>query len=360
MQTQEHGGDIYSTSYRLDFSVSANPLGTPRCVRQAVIRSTGFLEQYPDARCRELRRKLSERLRMPAHWITCGNGAAELIFAAALAVRPQTALLICPGFSEYEKALRTAGCEDIRFYLCPRTDGFRVGRDLLEQITEDIDMMFLCNPGNPTGILTDRELVVRVLERCREKKVLLVVDECFLEMTADPAEYTVMGYTADSPNLLILRSFTKTFAMPGVRLGFCVTSNRPLTDRIRDSIQPWPVSIPAQMAGEAVLDEAGDYLEESRRLIAVERRYLRQTFERIGIHCYDSEANFLFFEGPENLLELCTKKGILIRDCRNYRGLGPGYYRVAVRNRRDNEELGGILSDLYKTTGHYLTDGINR
>ena len=135
---------------------------------------------------------------------------------------------------------------------------------------------------------------------------------------------------------------------------------RPLTDRIRDSIQPWPVSIPAQMAGEAVLDEAGDYLEESRRLIAVERRYLRQTFERIGIHCYDSEANFLFFEGPENLLELCTKKGILIRDCRNYRGLGPGYYRVAVRNRRDNEELGGILSDLYKTTGHYLTDGINR
>ena len=354
-QVQEHGGDIYSASYRLDYSVSVNPLGTPHGVRHAVIRSTGVLEQYPDARCRDLRSKLSDRLRLPAHWITCGNGAAELIFAAALAARPKKALLICPGFSEYEKALLVSGCEDIRFYMCTRENGFRVGEEVLDLITEEMDMMYLCNPGNPTGILVRQDLVLRILERCREKGVLLVVDECFLELTARPEEHTLLGYVANNPYLFVLRSFTKTYAMPGVRLGFGVTSDHALTDRIRDSIQPWPVSIPAQMAGEAALDEAG-YLEESRDMITRELRYLRQSFERIGINCYDSEANFLLFEGPVNLLELCAKKGILIRDCRNYRGLGPGYYRVAVRARRDNEELCGILSDIFRTTGHYLTD----
>ncbi|HCI73189.1 MAG TPA: threonine-phosphate decarboxylase [Lachnospiraceae bacterium] len=355
MQTQEHGGDIYSASYRMDFSVSINPLGTPHSVRSAVIRSTASLGQYPDVRCRDLRRKLSDRFRIPAHWITCGNGAAELIFAVAQAVKPQTALLVCPGFSEYERALRVAGCQDLRFYLCPRSGGFRIGEDILEQITEDIDMMYLCNPSNPTGILSDQELMVRILEKCRDNKVVLVVDECFLEMTSDPSRHTLMGYIADNPNLLILRSFTKTYAMPGVRLGYCITNNRQMTDRIRDSIQPWPVSIPAQMAGEAALEEE-DYLKEARELIQKELRYLKQSFEVVGIQFYDSAANFLLFEGPKNLLELCAKKGILIRDCRNYRGLGTGYFRASVHTRRDNEELCGVLSDIYRTSGHYLTD----
>lgn len=355
MQTPEHGGDVYSTSCRLDFSVSINPLGTPHSVRSAVIRSTASLGQYPDVRCRDLRKKLSDHFRIPAHWITCSNGAAEMIFAVAQAAKPQTALLICPGFSEYEKALRVANCQDIRFYLCSRSKGFRIGEDILEQITEDIDLMYLCNPSNPTGILAEPELMVRILERCRENKVLLVVDECFLEMTADPHRHTLAGYIADNPNLVILRSFTKTYAMPGVRLGYCVTSNARLTDRIRGSIQPWPVSIPAQMAGEAALDET-EYLGEARELIGRELRYLKQSFEVIGIRCYDSSANFLFFEGPQDLHAMCARKGILIRDCRNYRGLGPGYFRVSVHTRRDNEELCGILSDIFRTSGHYLTD----
>ena len=355
MQEQEHGGDIYSASYRVDYSVSVNPLGTPHSVRHAVMRSAGVLERYPDVKCRDLRRKLSDLLHLPAHWITCGNGAAELIYTVALARRPKKALVICPGFSEYEKALHTAGCGEILYYLCSRENEFRVEEDVLDLITEDVDMMYLCNPGNPTGILIRPELVLRILKRCTEKEVLLAADECFLEMTAHPGEHTLLGHVADNSNLIVLRSFTKTYAMPGVRLGYLVTSNRELIEKIRFSVQPWPVSIPAQMAGEAALDEK-DYLEESRVLIVRERRYMRQSFERIGIRCYDSEANFLFFEGPENLLALSAKRGILIRDCRGYRGLGPGYYRVAIRTRRDNEELCGILSNIYRTAGHYLPD----
>ncbi len=356
MQIQEHGGDIYSASYRLDFSISVNPLGTPQSVKHAVMHSITDLGRYPDPLCRDLRRALSDRLRLPANWIICGNGAAELMFSAALAVHPRAALLVCPGFSEYEKALSASGCKDIRFYLCSRRNEFKIEENILDLISEGVDMMYLCNPNSPTGILTDRALVKRIMEKCREERVLLVVDECFLELSSQTKEHTMMDYVADNPNLLVLRSFTKSYAMPGIRLGFCVTSNGKLRDRIRDSLQPWPVSIPAQMAGEAALKEE-DYLERSRELIAKERRYLMQTFERIGITAYDSGANFLFFEGPANLKELCAKKGILIRDCRNYRGLGPGYFRVSVQNRRDNEELCGVLSDIFRTSGHYLMSG---
>ncbi len=356
MQIQEHGGDIYSASYRLDFSISVNPLGTPPSVKHAVMHSVASLGRYPDPKSRDLRRGLSEKLHMSANWITCGNGAAELMFAAALAVHPRAALLVCPGFSEYEKALVASGCRDIRFYLCSRRNGFQIKENILDQITEDIDMMYLCNPNSPTGILTNRDLIRRIMEKCREEKVLLVVDECFLELTDMARKQTIIGFVADNPNLVILRSFTKTYAMPGIRLGYCITSNQKLMDRIRDSLQPWPVSIPAQLAGEAALKE-DEYLTQSRDLIARELRYLEQSFERIGITFYESGANFLFFEGPENLMEMCGKKGILIRDCRNYRGLGPGYYRVSVQNRRDNEELCGVLSDIYRTSGHYLPSG---
>lgn len=356
-RTREHGGDIYSSSYRLDYSISVNPLGTPSGVRHAVMRSIGVLEQYPDTKCRDLRRKLSDRLSIPAHWITCGNGAAELIFAAALARRAKRALIISPGFSEYERALHTAGCEEICYYDCSRENAFRIGEDILEWITDDMDMMYLCNPGNPAGSLTGRELVLRILERCSKKGVLLVADESFLELTADPQAHTLMRQAAGHPELLILRSFTKTYAMPGLRLGFLVTSGREMTDRILDSIQPWPVSIPAQMAGEAALDEV-EYLEKARILVARELQYMKQNFERIGVHSYDSDTNFLLFEGPENLARLCAKKGILIRDCRNYRGLGPGYFRVSVQKRRENEELCRILSEIYRSAGRYLTDNV--
>ena len=233
MQEQEHGGDIYSASYRVDYSVSVNPLGTPHSVRHAVMRSAGVLERYPDVKCRDLRRKLSDLLHLPAHWITCGNGAAELIYTVALARRPKKALVICPGFSEYEKALHTAGCGEILYYLCSRENEFRVEEDVLDLITEDVDMMYLCNPGNPTGILIRPELVLRILKRCTEKEVLLAADECFLEMTAHPGEHTLLGHVADNSNLIVLRSFTKTYAMPGVRLGYLVTSNRELIEKIR-------------------------------------------------------------------------------------------------------------------------------
>ena len=228
MLYQEHGGEIYTGDYRLDFSANLNPLGMPDSVKAAVRQASELADRYPDAQCRELRRALSEVWRLPEEFFLCGNGAAELIMASAQALKPRRALIALPAFSEYERALKSAGCAEIRYYSCLRSRGFRIGEDILDYISPDIDMVFLCNPANPTGLLTDHELLRKIAEYCREKGVLLVLDECFNALLQDPAQATLLKELPENPKLMILRAFTKSYAMAGLRLGYAVSSCREL------------------------------------------------------------------------------------------------------------------------------------
>ena len=141
---------------------------------------------------------------------------------------------------------------------------------------------------------------------------------------------------------MILRAFTKSYAMAGLRLGYAVSSCRELLARIRASLQTWNVSLPAQLAGIAALKERG-YLERAGKLICTERLFLREKLSAMGFLLYDSQANYLFFEGPEDLAERCAEKGILIRDCGSCRGLAPGCFRIAVKRREENEALCACL-----------------
>lgn len=342
-----HGGDIYTREYRIDFSANINPLGTPKRVLEAACRGVAHAAEYPDVECRRLKAAISRREAVPEEWIVCGNGAAELIFALALAVRPKRALLIAPGFAEYEQALRAAGCGcEIRFYQCRKENGFQPGNDYLEQITEDLDLLFLCNPNNPTGLLMPEALLEQIVLRCREKGVLLVADECFNGLLLQGEAVSLKKKLGEMPGLFLLKAFTKLYAMAGLRLGYGLCSDGALLERIKQVIQPWNVSIPAQMAGTAAMEETG-FERESRDYVAGERRFLKQGFQRLGIRFYDSQANYLFFEGPPDLYEHCAGEGILIRDCSNYRGLEPGYFRIAVKKRRENEELLRVLEQVW-------------
>ena len=347
MQTQVHGGDIYSLPCRIDFSTNINPLGTPRSVILAAKEGCEMAAHYPDVRCRELRAAIGDFYRFPQEWISCGNGAAELIFAVCQALRPHSALLATPCFSEYEQALRVSGCRDIRYYMCSKQNNFRMREDILEHITSDLDIFFLCNPANPTGILVDHDLCVRIADRCRQEKVVLVVDECFNGLLEYPERNTLRGELPENPSLLILNAFTKTFAIPGLRLGFAMSSNRQLLERMESCLQPWNVSIPAQKAGVAALKETA-FLSRTGSYIARERQFLEIGLERLSLTYYDSYVNFIFFEGPKDLFDRCREQGILIRDCSNYRSLKPGYFRVAVRTRDDNQELLGVLDNILK------------
>ena len=344
----QHGGDIYSQDIQMDYSANINPLGMPEAVRQAL---RDCLERevcslYPDSRCERLRQALGRHHGVEDKWIICGNGAADLIFGLAAALRPVRGLVTAPAFSEYEQALRSVGCRTDYYYL--REDrGFALDaagmcgcvRAAAER-GEPYDVVFLCNPNNPTGRTVSPALLQEIWKRCEEAGILLVVDECFNEFLEHPEQNTLKDVLETGANSVILKAFTKSFAMPGLRLGYGLCGNRDLAERIFSCGQPWGVSIPAQAAGVAALQEQG-YLERMRRLIQTERRWLSENLARLGLCVFPSEANYILFrtETEIPLRERMEQRGVLIRACGNYRGLDNRYYRIAVRGHGENERL---------------------
>lgn len=339
-----HGGDVYSARQKmkqepLDFSANINPMGMPPGAVRAAADALQQCTQYPDPLCRELRAALAAYEGIPAEQIVCGNGAADLIFRIVAATHPQRALLLEPTFAEYEQALRSMDCS-IAYFPLQESEGFVLPEAFLQQLTPEINLLFLCNPNNPTGRTVSPALLQEIWKRCEEAGILLVVDECFNEFLEHPEQNTLKGVLKTGANSVILKAFTKSFAMPGLRLGYGLCGNRDLAERIFSCGQPWGVSIPAQAAGVAALQEQG-YLERMRRLIQTERRWLSENLARLGLCVFPSEANYILFrtETEIPLRERMEQRGVLIRACGNYRGLDNRYYRIAVRGHGENERL---------------------
>ena len=331
-----HGGDVYQNRIKLDFSVNVNPLGTPEPVKEAVRREAERLGAYPDPRCGVLREKLAAALETGADWILCGNGAAELIYQMVEALRPANTLLPVPSFADYEAALAAADCVPTYLPLL-REEGFLLTERILPAITGQTDLVMLCSPNNPTGRRIDRTLLERILDRCRETGAWLFLDECFGELTETKTP-SLAAALRPGDRVFLLRAFTKTYAMAGLRLGYAVCPNREMVDRICLRSQPWNVSSAAQAAGIAALD-CVEWAEASRRLIAEEKKYLLRELRRIGISVLPGEANFLLLSGVPGLYDRLLERGILIRNCDNYRGLSVGDCRIAVRTHEENRQL---------------------
>jgi threonine-phosphate decarboxylase len=336
-----HGGDIYgyyieTGSMPLDFSANSNPLGVPESVKRAISRAAETADVYPDPLCRALRSAIATSENVNPDYVLCGNGSADLIFRLALCRRPRRALVTAPTFSEYETALGFAGC-DVIYHTLLVENNFDIDDALVEHITEDTDMVFLCNPNNPTGRPIARDVMLRALERCTRTGALLVVDECFNGFLDIPRNYTLCENLGHK-NLLILKAFTKLYGMAGVRLGYCLSSDTALLEHMYDAGQPWAVSNLAQAAGIAAL-EAHEYVKSARVLVQKERAWLKSALEKLGIGAL-GEANYLCFYSPiQELTARMRAQGILIRDCANYKGLGSGWYRIAVRTHAENERL---------------------
>lgn len=347
--TSEHGGDRVGFSARyghdpLDFSANTNPMGMPPGAVRAAAAALFEAEAYPDPHCRALRGVLARREGVEDGHILCGNGAAELIFRLALALRPQRALVTSPAFSEYERALGTVGCKT-EHYPLRAEDGFALRSDILEWVAPGLDVLFLCEPANPTGQTTPIKLLLEITQKCARTGTLLVVDECFGGFLDEPEAHTLVPETGCVKNLLILKAFTKIYAMAGLRLGYCICGDENLLAAMARAGQPWAVSNVAQAAGAAALADA-EYLEKSRALIREERAWLAGRIRETGCRVYGSKANYIFFESAHTgLWGALAERGLLIRDCANYRGLAPGFYRVAVRKREDNEKLAAALAE---------------
>lgn len=336
-----HGGDIATFIAEhgeppLDLSANINPFGIPDAVRAAMHRAVDECVHYPDPFCRAARQAIAAAEGVPAEMIYCGNGAADVLDRLAAVLKPKRVLLTAPTFAEYERTL--AGAE-IRFHMLREEENFAVTERLLSDISDKLDAVYLCNPNNPTGRTIEPSLLAEIAEKCAKCGVYLVLDECFNDFLVDAERHTMKTKLAVFPNLIILRAYTKMFAVPGVRFGWCMTSNAPLLDALYRAGQPWNVSVVAQACAVAAAGETGWAAQTARR-IAEERAFLADGLRRCGLAVCPGEANFLLFRSADAELDKkLRERGIMIRNCANYRGLASGYFRTAVKTRENSKKL---------------------
>lgn len=330
-----HGGDIYRNQVKIDFSVNSNPLGMPEAVKAALYEAVENCSHYPDQSEEQLKQAVGRMLHVPREQLLFGNGASELFMAVIHALRPRKTVIPVPAFYGYEYAAGAAEGE-ILYYGTKNGNDFGLQEDFITMLKEDVDLLFLANPNNPTGKLISREELRNILWRCREKEITVILDECFIEFCNQEA--SMLQEIEAFPNLLLVRAFTKIFAIPGVRLGYLVCSNQLLLEKVGRQLPEWNISVFAQAAGYACAAQTV-FIEETAAYIEKERQFLECGLKRAGCRVFSGKANFLLVYSELPLYDWLLEKGILIRDCENFRGLSKGFYRIAVKERKENEFL---------------------
>ena len=344
----DHGGTVYAAARHLgvpvedilDFSASINPLGPPSGVREAVMAAFGRVVHYPDPEAVELREALARRHGVRPEQVCVANGSTELIHAIPRLHSGRRALIVAPAFSEYAAALEKAGWEIHYHYLAPENRFALSPGDLEARLAVGFDLLVLANPGNPTGTLIPLPVVAELLDICRSTGTVPVIDEAFMDFCEQ--ESTVSATVSDGRGL-VLRSVTKFYALPGLRLGYAVGAQEQV-ERLFRLMPPWCVGTLAQAAGVAALAD-NDYRERTLSLIDKERNVLSTSLSTLpGLRPYPSAANYLLVEltsGPtaSDLAARLFSRRILIRDCATFPGLSGRFFRVAVRTREENQLL---------------------
>jgi threonine-phosphate decarboxylase len=316
----------------LDFSQNINPLGAPRnaleAARRALYEDSG---RYPDLEYIRLREALAAYLGVGAEMVVPTNGGAEALFLAARAAATGgRALVLEPTFSEYAAAARASGMEPVRRVARRREESLRWDPTSYRDL-EGVSVVFLCNPNNPTGDLLGRGEVLEVAARVQEAGAVLVVDEAFADFVPGISVTAMVDR-----GLWVARSFTKFFAIPGLRLGCLVCDDA----RRVQALQPsWPVNAVAAAAGIAAVGDRG-FAEASIGEVARLREDLFRALDALpGLQPFPGAANFLLVSGPEGLPGRLARRGVLVRGCGPFHGLGPEYFRVAVRDAEENGRL---------------------
>lgn len=354
MMNEIHGADIYTAAKKLgtdeknilDFSSNINPLGIPDSVKKACINSIVHSNKYPDINSRELIMSISTAENVPEGWIFPSNGAAEAIYRIVFFLKPKKGLVTAPAFSEYESALKAAGSE-VNCYNLKCDNDFKIQDDILNHIDSETNIVFLCNPNNPTGQLTNISTIEKVVKILKQNNAFLVIDECFLDFVEDKELYSVVKLLKNYDNLIVLKAFTKIYAIPGIRLGYCISSNKSIIEGLKASGPPWNVSNIAQSAGIEALKEK-DYVKKTIEYINEQRKYLLDELNMLNIKVFNSYANYILFKILDeiDLKEEILKKGILVRSCSNYNNLDKSYYRIAVKNKEENKLLIKALKEI--------------
>lgn len=348
MDKHLHGGNVASVAARfdidpgifIDFSVNTNPLGPPAEIAGLLQSSTALAAVYPEPDCGALRSAAAAFYGVDPEQVIAANGAVELIYLVAQVLCPRTVLILGPTFREYEIACRLQGASVKHFRLPPRQD-FLPDLPQLIRATRGVDLVWLCNPNNPTGSLTPPGVLQPFLEHCRAQRIFLVVDESFLLFHPRWRQLTCIPEAAADGGVLVLQSLTKFYGIPGLRIG-CGIGSAEVISRLSCYQPPWHVNGLAQAAAEVAF-EAGEYARRTVSLVRRERRFLASSLAELSLvrKVYPSAANFLLLElqppaTAPGVWEQLARRGVLVRDCSNFGWLGDRFIRVAVKDRARN------------------------
>ena len=336
-----HGGDVYQNEVNMDFSVSINPLRIPGNITDALKESINAIGKYPDIHCTKLTDSFSKKYGIEKDAIVFGNGSSELFMAIAHALKPKKVLIPVPSFLGYAYAF-SANSEEINYYPMKEEDNFILTKDVLDVLTPDYDVIIIANPNNPTGARIDKALLEEILNKCLKENIKVILDECFIEFTH---EESLIGKLNKYPNLCIIRSFTKIFAIPNVRLGYMLCSDHTLVDNVKKHLPEWNVSGFAQKTGLECL-KCDEFVRKSRDIILKEKEFLEDELKKLGIKVFPSDCNYILFYDERPLYDCLLKEKILIRNCDNFRGLKKGFYRIAVKSHEDNLKLIEIVKTI--------------
>jgi len=351
-----HGGNIWKASREagtryediIDFSASINPLGLSPRAASAIKKSLKLISPYPDPASSSIVEALSDYHGIYADEILPGNGSTEFIHLLPALLRPASALIVEPAFSEYRRALRDNGCR-VDSFIIKEKNGFSIDtRRLKRRLSKGYDIVYIANPANPTGAVTGNDVILDVARSCEKAGSILIVDEAFIDFCE---ELSVKKEAVSFKNVVVLRSMTKFFSMAGLRLGY-VIANRDTIKRLAKRVPPWSVNTLAGAAVESISDAR--YIKKVHAWLEREKDFVLKGLGPIkGLMAFDSGANFLMVKithgsmtAPE-LKSILVEKGILIRDLSAFRGLGPQYFRIAIKKRRENEILITALKGVF-------------
>jgi threonine-phosphate decarboxylase len=352
---RRHGGDVDAWARRagieadeiLDFSASINPLGPPPSARKAFVQSYGEISRYPDPYGETLKAALAQHHGMSPTEVLLGNGSTQLIYLLRAALRPGKALILGPAFSEYANALELGGA-NIRQFTLAAADGFQFSlQRFIAAWDNDCDIVFLATPNSVTGQLISKFDIERIAVAALARKCFIVVDEAFIDFVEAESVKTMVR---QNPYLIVLRSLTKYYAFPGLRLGY-LFADASTVERLAAYQEPWSVNAPALRVALACLKDP-HFRSKTERWLEKERRFLSQNLTVLaGFRPFPSQTNFLLIKIDGNGLDalqvqpFLARRKILVRACDSFAGLGADYFRVAVKRRNDNLRLLAALKE---------------
>lgn len=350
-----HGGDIHKI-YRennievLDYSANINPLGVPKGLKKFMKKNIDKLVNYPDPNYDKLKSSISEYINIPKKNLIVGNGATEIIFLTIRTLKPQKALIISPTFAEYERALEEVEASISYFQLSRDKDNFFIDINLLKkELENNYDLVVFCNPNNPTGNFTSFNLFEEILKE-NYSKTKFLVDEAFIDFIPNGEELSFKNTL--NKKLIIIRAFTKFFAIPGLRLGYGICFDSELINQMLKLKEPWSLNYFASECGEILLKDE-KYIKATLQNLKDEKSYMMKKLSKVPeIQIYHSQTNFLLIKlyksSGKEIYDKLLANGILIRRCENFKFLDDSFIRIAIKNRKNNKKFLKAFKASYK------------